>query len=125
MHVHDVGNCTNGDVHLLGGSTASEGRVEVCYNNQWGGVCSPSRVTWGVRVASAICKQLGYYSYDAVAFRRGGYYGAATSIHLNVDYCGIHAATLLDCYYYGNARATLGYYNCAGYRDFAVSCAGQ
>ena len=100
--------------------------MEVCYNNQWGGVCSPGGITWGTRVAAVVCRQLGYYGYDAVAFRRG-YYGSSTSIHLNVNYCSTHANTLLDCYTggYTNTRAQLGHYKCTGYRDLAVNCAGQ
>jgi len=29
------GNCTYGDVRLVGGSNQYEGRVEVCINDQW------------------------------------------------------------------------------------------
>ena len=31
--------CTNEDIRLIGGSTSFEGRVEICYNNNWGTVC--------------------------------------------------------------------------------------
>ncbi len=54
-----VTNCKDNDVRLVGGPTALEGRVEVCNNKVWSGMCH-----YGLdsRDANVVCSQLGYKS---------------------------------------------------------------
>ena len=49
--------CADGDIRLRGGTSASEGRVEICNNHAWGTVCDD---LWGTPDANVACGQLGF-----------------------------------------------------------------
>ena len=55
-------SCGNGDLRLRGtGSTRLQGRMEVCYNNEWGTVChSGFGGAGGSQEAMVACRQLGF-----------------------------------------------------------------
>ena len=50
-------NCTDGDIRLVGGSNALEGRVEICINNAWGTVCGSA---FSQDDATVVCRQSGH-----------------------------------------------------------------
>ncbi len=58
LFVLDPNNtCVNGAVRLTGGSSASRGRLELCYDDHWGTVCDDEHDGSN---AGVVCRQLGY-----------------------------------------------------------------
>lgn len=51
-----VTNCTDDSVRLMGGLQPTEGRVEVCVQGRWTGVCQRD---WSDQDAFVVCRQLG------------------------------------------------------------------
>ena len=52
----EYSNCTDGGIRLIG-TVENEGRVEICYHNQWGTICDNR---WDDFDAQVVCNQLGY-----------------------------------------------------------------
>ena len=49
--------CNDGEIRLVDGETENEGRVEICFDNQFGTICDDD---WDNNDASVICYQQGF-----------------------------------------------------------------
>ena len=104
----------NGDVRLVDGQVAYEGRVEVYYDHQWGTVCSDG---WHYRDADVICKQLGHDRADRVHYRASQFGEGTGPIWLDEVYCPSSAESILECSHNG-----YGTHDCKHSEDVGVTC---
>ena len=134
------GNCSYGDLRLVGGPNQYEGRVEVCVDNQWGTVCDDN---WDNTDAIVVCKQLGYaytgsklhlsylrlfiplliHSFTFVGGQAfsGAHFGAGTGpIFLDDVHCNSNVTRLLQC-----TSNPIASHNCAHSDDAGVRCDGK
>uniref|UniRef100_A0A1X7UST9 Uncharacterized protein n=1 Tax=Amphimedon queenslandica TaxID=400682 RepID=A0A1X7UST9_AMPQE len=99
-HQDDVGVicllsvCYDGQLRLVNGSLPNEGRLEMCYNNTWGTVCTNG---WTNIVADFACGLLGYSNTGAV-YRLSTTFGQGNgSVFLDYVACGGFERSLLHC----------------------------
>ena len=59
------GLCIEGDVRLVDGVREYDGRIEVCYNGEWGVVCDNHM---NDSVAEVVCRQLGFSLHGMAAY---------------------------------------------------------
>ena len=105
-----------GDLRLRDGARASEGRVEVFANGEWGTVCDDR---FGLSDAEVACRQLGYAGGTAL-YRNDVTPGDENlPIHLDDLSCDGTEERLIDC-----AVFDIGVHNCSvdHSEDVGVSC---
>ena len=103
-------------VRLVGGSSYSQGRVEVNYNGQWGTVCDDG---WSSIDAGVVCRQLGFGS-SGTAIRSAGFGQGSGPIWLDSVTCTGNESTLASCGHLG-VNITR---SCDHWEDAGVSCFG-
>ena len=113
-HVFSFKGCSDGDVRLVGGATAQEGRVEFCNNDTWGTVCDDS---WDMTDAIVVCRQLGFSVTEVVAFRNAAFGQGTGPILLDNVACSGSESRLADCSHNG-----IGINNCGHSEDAGVIC---
>lgn len=110
LSVHS--DCTEGSLSL---SNVTKGRVEVCYNGQWGTVCDDD---WDLTDGTVACRQAGFPG--VVSVYHSAYFGPGDGVILmdNVECAGTEAQ-LQDCLFKG-----WGVNDCSHQQDAGVECSG-
>ena len=103
-----------GELRLVGGSSPSEGRVEIYHDGQWGTICDDH---WGSKDGDVACYQLGYPAGSEAVFSNAHFgRGPNTSpIWLDDLGCSGSEARLLDC-------PSTRWHNCTHVEDAGVRC---
>ena len=102
----------SGNVRLVGGSSALEGRVELFLDGQWGTVCDDD---WDNKDAAVVCRQLGHQGGRAFL---GAHFGRGRGPIFRDDVmCTGAEARLVDC-----PSGRQGWHNCNHGEDAGVLC---
>ena len=101
-------------IRLVGGSSYSEGRVEVLYNGVWGTICSDG---WNNNNVEVVCRTLGFSGASTFFSQYGRGSGP---IWLNNVMCNGNEASLVECTYPGVGIIE----DCTHDKDVGVRCNG-
>ena len=114
LHKYNYFYYTDYLVRLVGGSSYSEGRVEVNYNGEWGTVCDNG---WDDIDAGVVCRQLGFGSSGTAIV--SAFFGQGSgSIWLDSVTCTGSELTLTRCGHVGINSTR----SCSHAEDAGVKC---
>lgn len=103
----------SGGTIRLSGNTASTGRVEIFYNDQWGTICDD---TWDINDANVVCRQLGFQ--QALQAYSGATHSQGTGpIWIDDLACSGSESHIYDCSHRG-----WGNNDCIHSQDASVQC---
>jgi deleted-in-malignant-brain-tumors protein 1 len=109
-------NCTNDTMRLTGGSTNSEGRVEICYNGVWGSICDSN---WNGIEAKVVCKSLGHQFYGAIPYKNSHFGLSNLPINIYNFVCADGQTDIAHCQV---SRVPYYYTNCNPYHEVGIKC---
>ena len=101
------------EIRLVGGS-ATEGRVEVYWNEVWGTVCNDG---WDSIDAATVCQYLGITGSSEAVLDSSRFGQGAGDIWLDDVACDGDESSLLGC-----AHSDWGIHDCGHTNDAAVRC---
>ena len=111
---HAVVSCSEGEIRLVGGAFESEGRVEICLDEQFGTVCDD---LWDNSDATVVCRQLGWADGLAAIALPRAFFGQGTNrIHMDDVDCNGTELALVDCPHLRDPTF------CFHFEDAAVLC---
>ena len=127
--------CDNGEIRLVNGDDNTEGRLEVCYNGQWGTVCSDE---FGYVDGGVVCRQLGFKGncsivlllitiyrlallfLDSLVIYLGAYFSAGVGdIWLDDVECIGTENSIFEC------KILLDNHNCLHTQDVGLKCTNE
>ncbi|CAI8021725.1 Fibrillin-2 [Geodia barretti] len=108
--------CADWDIRLMHGSVDSEGRVGVCFNNEYGAVCDD---LWDDLDSGVVCRQLGYSGTVHDATLRSHFSTERRDIVLDNVICQGTESLLSECSLTHN---TSGITSCAATEHAGVRC---
>ena len=79
----------------MGGANATLGIIQVCMNSAWGSVCNNG---FGTNDAVVVCRQLGFSTIEAIAFRDTSMFGTVSGpVILGQLPCQGSEANVIEC----------------------------
>ncbi|XP_019854464.1 PREDICTED: scavenger receptor cysteine-rich type 1 protein M130-like isoform X2 [Amphimedon queenslandica] len=87
--------CTEGEVRLVGGSSDSEGTVEICHDKLWGLITDAG---WDNKDARVICKQLNLPVEGSVAIKSSWFGKPDRAIHYSYSLCHGDELSFSSCW---------------------------
>ncbi|MEJ1269232.1 hypothetical protein NN561_000041 [Cricetulus griseus] len=100
----------DGDMRLVNGASASEGRVEIFYRGQWGTVCDN---LWNILDANVVCRALGYENATR-ALGRAAFGPGQGPVMLDEVECAGTEPSLANCSSLGWLKSRCGHEKDAG-----------
>ena len=81
-------------VRLSGGASQREGRVEISFRGQWGGICL---YEWDVHEAEVVCRQLGFHNGTSMVVAGAYFKDDDLPAYLTGLKCRGNESKLVDC----------------------------